>query len=302
MISLVALHIASYATLVVIIVIISVNNNRLFTENKRLITEFSSYQLAKYDHPAISNSSFKANTLYPLKSNKTPGRKLAEEVLNPAEILKKAHKRDDGTTHRNIFIDLGSTEGEMTDCFLGATPYGTGVPKGYQGLGLNKELKKWDVYLVEARDDYTSTLFDHVKQRFLNRSDYVNSVTINCPMGVGVKNGNFTMYGTGVGTTIIPGGTSSEHHGKLVQIMDIYEYLRHTVRAHHKDFIMMKIDIEGMEYDILRRLYGKGMISWFDHLFIEWHGNQVPGAVATSKECLNWLSHGLDNTIIHEWS
>ena len=41
------------------------------------------------------------------------------------------------------------------------------------------------------------------------------------------------------------------------------------------DFIILKLDIEGKEYDVLERMIKRGSIEYINKIFIEWHWNKV---------------------------
>lgn len=45
------------------------------------------------------------------------------------------------------------------------------------------------------------------------------------------------------------------------------------VRRHFgpEDYLVLKLDIEGAEYEVLDHLMGQGMLSWFRELYVEYH-------------------------------
>ena len=69
------------------------------------------------------------------------------------------------------------------------------------------------------------------------------------------------------------------------------------------DYVILKLDVEGAEYDILEKMIRDGTIERVDHLFIEWHWNKVGvsrarhDAVARRLQrqgisVLDWDAHG----------
>lgn len=86
--------------------------------------------------------------------------------------------------------------------------------------------------------------------------------------------------------------------------MDIVSLLRkhHTT---HEDFVVLKVDIEGAEFDVIRRLINAGMLNLIDVLAVEWHHDN-PNILGHSREsidrytkqfeCLNWMLNASDVT------
>jgi len=60
--------------------------------------------------------------------------------------------------------------------------------------------------------------------------------------------------------------------GKKVPIrtLDILTFFK-KLHVHHDDFVFVKMDIEGFEYDIVRRLIVSGLLSHqIDKIAVEW--------------------------------
>lgn len=58
-----------------------------------------------------------------------------------------------------------------------------------------------------------------------------------------------------------------------VPALDFSRFLARTSRP--GDFVVLKLDIEGAEYDVLERLVRDGILSRVSLLFIEWHGSKM---------------------------
>jgi hypothetical protein len=43
-----------------------------------------------------------------------------------------------------------------------------------------------------------------------------------------------------------------------------------------RDFVVVKMDVEGAEYELVPHMAEMGMWTVVDHLLIEWHGIEVP--------------------------
>jgi hypothetical protein len=42
-----------------------------------------------------------------------------------------------------------------------------------------------------------------------------------------------------------------------------------------EDYIVLKVDIEGAEYEVLEKMFEDGSIEYIDELYIEWHYDKV---------------------------
>lgn len=56
-----------------------------------------------------------------------------------------------------------------------------------------------------------------------------------------------------------------------IRLMDIITLLK-ELRTRRQDFVFVKMDIEGLEYDIIRKLIATGMLAYhIDKVAIEWY-------------------------------
>ena len=68
-------------------------------------------------------------------------------------------------------------------------------------------------------------------------------------------------------------GTLDTAHPVTVQTVDLAAWLMaNTTRS---DYVILKLDVEGAEYDILEKMLVDHSIDRVSHLFIEWHWNKV---------------------------
>jgi FkbM family methyltransferase len=58
-----------------------------------------------------------------------------------------------------------------------------------------------------------------------------------------------------------------------VQLVDLSQWLQANVRR--KDYVILKLDVEGAEYRVLPKLLADGTLRLVDELFIEWHWERV---------------------------
>ena len=68
-------------------------------------------------------------------------------------------------------------------------------------------------------------------------------------------------------------GTLDVANPVKVRTIDLSRWLRqHTNKF---DYIILKLDVEGAEYDILEKMIQDRIIRRIKHLFVEWHWNRV---------------------------
>jgi FkbM family methyltransferase len=80
------------------------------------------------------------------------------------------------------------------------------------------------------------------------------------------------------GSTLMAGKTSSEilyDSPIVVKTIDFSAWMKSNFDA--KDYIIVKMDIEGAEYQVLRKMIEDGTIGYMDMIFMEWHENRLEG-------------------------
>ena len=76
--------------------------------------------------------------------------------------------------------------------------------------------------------------------------------------------------------------------------LDIVTLFRKVLKVRLEDKVVLKIDIEGFEFELLRRMAFHGLLQFVDDLAIEWHdtNSRVFGKLPEYKvfhSCLNWV-------------
>ena len=80
-----------------------------------------------------------------------------------------------------------------------------------------------------------------------------------------------------------------------VKCIDFVQWMKDNLKE--DDYIVAKFNIEGAEYKVLQHIINKGMIGWFNELWVEWHYGKM---AMTESEHLNFLKQ-LSNNLKH-WS
>ena len=82
-----------------------------------------------------------------------------------------------------------------------------------------------------------------------------------------------------------------------VECLDISKILK---KYKDFDFVLVKMDVEGSEFKLLRKIIDDGSIKFINHLYVEWHHKYVRGE---SSESVNYLKNKISEigVKIYEW-
>ncbi|CAH1445996.1 unnamed protein product [Lactuca virosa] len=197
---------------------------------------------------------------------------------------------------RYIYIDVGSRS------------YGSSIASWFKKQ-YPKQNKTFEIYAIEADKHF----HDQYKSK--------KGVTL-LPYAAWVKNESLTFEinqtpgdenvekGRGMGR-IQPVESGGGIVGSVdeIQGFDFAEWLKNTVTE--KDFVVMKMDIEGTEFDLIPRLIETGAICLIDEVFLECHYNRwqkcCPGVRSpkyqkTYGQCLDlFKSLRQRGVLVHQW-
>ncbi|CAA0830577.1 methyltransferases [Striga hermonthica] len=193
---------------------------------------------------------------------------------------------------------------------VGARSYGSSIVSWFKKQ-YPKQNKTFEIYAVEA----DKTFYPDYKNK--------KGVTL-LPYAAWVKNESLFFEinedpghkevekGRGMGR-IQPvqtsnGSTSSDNIDEI-QGFDFAEWLKKTVVE--RDYVVMKMDIEGTEFDLIPKLFETGAICLIDELFLECHYNRwqkcCPGERSakyqkTYGQCLDlFTSLRKSGVLVHQW-
>lgn len=231
---------------------------------------------------------------------------IKEEPLKPWITLKRniqnikylPNMADISFKRRYIYIDVG------------ARSYGSSISSWFRKQ-YPKQNRTFEVYAIEAdkafHEEYVSK---KKKVTLIPYAAWVRNETlffeINRDPG---QSHDEKAGGRGMGR-IRP----VEVVGPVAQIdrirgFDFGEWLKSTVSE--KDFVVMKMDVEGTEFDLIPRLFETGTICLIDELFLECHYNRwqrcCPGERSskyqkTYDQCLGLFTSLRDSgVLVHQW-
>jgi FkbM family methyltransferase len=153
---------------------------------------------------------------------------------------------------KSIYIDVGGNIGDSVAAFLSV-----GIPL------IAVPPSEFDsIYVFEPNEKFKD-LYDPFRA-----SKPVNFTLFTA--AAGDFDGFAKFSGEGLGGSIDKTLTNGDLEGKKTHVIDFSRWLGETVRM--EDYVICKIDSEGAEYGIVRRLIADGNICLCDRLSIEWHG------------------------------
>lgn len=194
---------------------------------------------------------------------------------------------------KNIFLDLG-------------THYGQGLREFIAKFNMDSS---WLIYTFEANyithkkfiDNYHK-LTPYVYSFNYAVSDHDGKLVINIETPPGED-------ATGMGSSVIsldnwnPWGNGNRGYFKEnaeVLCFDLSEFIKKVYNDGDK--LIIKMDIEGSEYDVLEKMILDGTIKYIDHISVEWHSrffNNKEEIEARENEILKYMH---DNNIhIESW-
>ena len=173
---------------------------------------------------------------------------------------------------RHVFLDLGTNNGDSVRFFIDKAERNMqqSFLKGYGAL----DNKTWEIYAIEA-NPYFNEKLSNLKSYCESLGHSFNLLTETAAW---TKNEKLVFYLDTVntnydywGSSLIkehPDVVSSGFKNVTVDGIDISELLK---KYTHDDEIVMKIDIEGAEYDLLLHLIKDATLHLVDIIAIEYH-------------------------------
>ena len=137
-----------------------------------------------------------------------------------------------------------------------------------------------DIYLFEANPIFNPALI-RAKEKYdalgINVNIFPSTV-------VDVKDGTRTFFLDTVNTdhdfwgssiyATHPDAVSSNSNGTVLTSINLSRWL--LMNTLPRDFVVVKMDVEGAEYELIPHMVEMGVWTVVDHLFIEWHAINVP--------------------------
>lgn len=166
------------------------------------------------------------------------------------------------------------------------THYGQGLRQFISSFGMNE---KWAIHTFEANPvtyDIFVNQHHHLTPWVIHHNKAISNrdgevvINIETPPGEG---------DTGMGSSIIdmskwnPWGLADQdkdHFNKksTIPCMDISEFIKRNFSK--EDRIIVKMDIEGSEFEVIERMLQENTMEWIDEIYVEWHSRFFRDAAA----------------------
>lgn len=186
---------------------------------------------------------------------------------------------------RNFYIDLGANDGSSIVAFTNQVHSGTVVSGdgstelegGWKGLvarpdNVSAPLSSWHIIAFEAGEGHTPALHDI--QKNLTDTKSVASIKIYNATAISTRDGTIEFiwdlhHKADAGSTTMRESASANGQVVVVPCMDIVTLFRKE-HITIDDFVVMKVDIEGAEFDLVRKIITSGLYRYIDKLAVEW--------------------------------
>lgn len=179
-----------------------------------------------------------------------------------------------------IFVDVGAYDGDS-----------------YRDFMMNKNIpgkpKDYKCYLIEPNPKFYDDLVD-----LMNSNSNIVEVNTNAVWTEdGVKEFAVDQTETPMGSTLMPGKKA------IWDTMPHYEVrtinFSEWIKQFKDDYVIVKLDVEGAEFPILKKMLEDGTIKIIDHLWVEMHPNKVQEY--TTEDSNELLARVREETTVVEW-
>ncbi|KAK4359246.1 hypothetical protein RND71_021475 [Anisodus tanguticus] len=241
---------------------------------------------------------------YKMKLIKKAEPLIKEEPKKPWITLKKNAQSikylpsmvDISFKQRYVYVDVGSRS------------YGSSIVSWFKKQ-YPKQNKTFEIYAVEADKTFHGQYKEKKGVTLLPYAAWVRNETLSFEINQDPGHKD-VQKGRGMGR-IQPVESSGKAASEVdvIQGFDFAEWLKNAVTE--KDYVVMKMDVEGTEFDLIPRLIETGAICLIDEVFLECHYNRwqkcCPGERSskyqnTYGQCLDLLTSLRESgVLVHQW-
>ncbi|KAG6595571.1 hypothetical protein SDJN03_12124, partial [Cucurbita argyrosperma subsp. sororia] len=199
--------------------------------------------------------------------------------------------------HRYVYVDVG------------ARSYGSSIGSWFKKQ-YPKQNKTFEVYAIEADQTFHEQYSSKKGVTLLPYAAWVRNETLFFEINKDPGKEKEEKGTRGMGR-IQPVRSSGHFDGEVNQIQgfDFANWLKNTVSE--KDFVVLKMDVEGTEFELIPKLFETGAICLIDEMFLECHYNRwqrcCPGQRSTKYEktysqCIELVSSlRQSGVLVHQW-
>ncbi|GAU13885.1 hypothetical protein TSUD_262120 [Trifolium subterraneum] len=230
---------------------------------------------------------------------------IEEEPLKPWITLKKNVKN---IKYASSMVDI-SFKSRYVYVDVGARSYGSSIGSWFKKQ-YPKQNKTFHVYAIEADKAFHQEYAMKKGVTLLPYAAWVKNESLVFEINNDPGDKKKEKVGRGMGR-IQPLDSQGGGGGGVqkIQGFDFAEWLKNTVTMN--DFVVMKMDVEGTEFDLIPRLFETGAICLVDEIFLECHynrwqrccpGQRSPKYEKTYDQCLQLFnSLRQSGVLVHQW-
>lgn len=202
--------------------------------------------------------------------------KSIEKLKTRKTINKMNFTRNTQNVKNYILFDLGSNNGDSILSFFELQPR---FPQFLESSLTNKRFgpkaaaAKWTIYAFEANPKFDSDLDDTVSRLKQNTK---HEIKVFKRTVAWIYDGTIGFYienatGFGLGSSLDKKHKDVVKSGSVETIVSCRDIAKMIKKLDRNDFIVVKIDIEGAEYELIMDFIKKDAVQWVDHFAIEYH-------------------------------
>jgi FkbM family methyltransferase len=168
--------------------------------------------------------------------------------------MKKYRAKDElMPSKKKIFIDCGSNVGDTIELFLNNF----------------ESSEEYEIFAFEPNEKLTKN-YNYENTTLINKAVWVKNE--NKDFLVGIKNQQATNSRL---VDFVKGRNRNKFDEDpiVVSCIDFSTWIKDNLSK--EDYIVVKFDIEGSEYDVLRKMIEDDSISYIDEIYIEFHNNHL---------------------------
>jgi FkbM family methyltransferase len=187
---------------------------------------------------------------------------------------------------RKVYLDLGGNKGQGLRSFISR---------------YNINPSEWIVETFEPDPncDIENNISDLKYVNINKKAIWVNDGKIQFSQMLENTEGSSVECLMSKGVCSDPNSESFRKHDSIIEVecVDISSLLKKYIEY---DFVLVKMDIEGSEFKVLRKMLDDDTINIVSHLYVEWHHNYVNGE---DESTVNDLKNKIVNRGIelYEW-
>eukprot|EP01084_Bolivina_argentea_P193699 332292_1 len=235
------------------------------------------------------------------------------KLLIPEPRVSSVDDIESCTKHnsRNIFIDVGANRGDTILLFLGEdlseyfeNNHSANNPHVNSNNSAYSKDEEWYIYGIEANPYHDKSLHN-IQKRLTNNNNKLH-MTLFLSTAAWITDGDTLTFHQDLavtkgywGTSIYKGWTNKASDTTFnVTTMDFSQWIKRTVSK--CDNVVVKINIEGAEFEVIRKMLIDGTLCLIDEAYIYFHygtGNRPKKLPDKFPKTIWWIAQSSDCNI-----